>query len=161
MKLITGAFAALICLSGLGCPAPTVPSVPLDTLLAAPESIDLGGRTLVLETYLWRDFMPPMNAGGSDLMAVVFITAADLQPFPEDIDADKLWLINGGEVWETKFGGENRPRDEAHPHQLEKYVSGGPSWPTGIEVEAVVRITTRSGRVSLLRASGQTIHRTE
>ena len=161
MKFVKSAAVALVCFSALGCPAPTVPSVPLETLLTAPLSIDVGGRVFVLETYLWRDYMPPLNEDGSDLRAVVEITAVDLQSFPDDVDADKLWVILDGDVWETKFSGENRPRDEEHPHQLEKYVSGGPRWETGTEVEAVVRVTTQGGRVYLLRASAQTIHRTE
>jgi hypothetical protein len=155
------AVLAALCLSGLGCPAPTVPSVPLDTLLAAPEAVELGGRTFVLETYLWRDFMPVAEVGGSDLMAVVFVTAVDLEPFPDDVDSNRLWVINGEDVWETEFSWENRPRDPGHPHQLEKYAGGGPKWPIGIDVDVVVRLQTQGGRTRLLRASGQTIFRTE
>lgn len=159
-KTLTAALAAAICLSGPGCQTPTLPSIPLETLLAAPEAVDIAGRTYVLETYLWRDFMPPTNAEGSDLMVVIRVTATDLDPFPDDIGANRLWVINGPDIWETRFSGENRPRDPAHPHQLEKYAGGGPRWDTGIEVQVVVRLVTISGRVFLLRAPDQVIQRT-
>ena len=144
-----------------GCPFPTVPSVPLEQLLSAPLEIQVGGRVLVLETYLWRDYMPGGPVGGSDLRAVLWITAVDLQPFPADLDADRLWVINGNDIWETRFSGESRPRDLIHPHQLEKSAEGGPRWETGTRVEVVVRLVTLRGRTHLLRASGQLINRTE
>ena len=144
----------------IGCPSPTVPSVPLEELLSAPLDIEAGGRVFTLETYLWRDFMPVSPPDGSDLRAVVRITAVDLQPFPVELDADRLWVINGRIVWETAFSGENRPRDSLHLHQLEKSASGGPKWDTGIRVEVVVRVVTPTGRRHLLRASGQLISMT-
>lgn len=154
------AIAGIFLLS-LSCQGPFTPSVPLSRLLEAPLQIEIDGRQYTLETYLWRDFMPPANPGGSDLMAVIDITAVDKLPFPADIDSSKLWVINGEEVWETAFSGESRPRDMAHPHQLEKYASGGPKWSTGIQVEVVVRVTSPPGKISLLRATKQVIGRTD
>jgi hypothetical protein len=88
-------------------------------------------------------------------------TAVDLQPFAVDLDAGRLWAINGRDVWETAFSEENRPRDGLHLHQLEKVARGGPKWETGIQVEVVVRVVTRSGLSFLLRATGQPVHRTD
>ncbi len=153
--------AAAAVFLAVGCPGPTVPSVPLEELLSAPLEIEVAGRKYVLETFLWRDFMPVSPPDGSDLRAVVRITAVDLQPFPSDLDADRLWVINGRDVWETAFSGENRPRDGLHPHQLEKIARGGPKWETGTRAEVVVRAVTRAGRSFLLRATSQPIHRTD
>ena len=158
--LITGfAVGAIIFLSA-ACPGPTVPSVPLEELLSAPERVAVAGRTFTLETFLWRDFMPGGNSGGSDLMAVVLITADDLQPFPADLDSDKLWVIHSSEVWETGFSGESGPPDQTRLHQLQKRAGGGPKWETGIKVEVVVRLLGPGGHGYLLRASGQTIGQT-
>lgn len=153
--------AAVAAFLAMGCPSPTIPSVPLEELLSAPLEIEAGGRIFTLETYLWRDFMPVSPPDGSDLRAVVRLTAVDLQPFPVELDADRLWVINGRIVWETAFSGENRPRDSLHLHQLEKFASGGPKWDTGIRVEVVVRVVTRAGLSFLLRATGQPVHRTD
>lgn len=152
--------AVLSCLA-LGCPSPVIPSVPLEELLSAPLEIEVAGRIFTLETDLWRDFMPVSPPDGSDLRAVVRITAVDLQPFPPELDADRLWVINGRNVWETAFSGENRPPDGLHPHQLEKLARGGPKWETGIRVEVVVRVVARTGLSYLLRAADQPIHRTD
>ncbi len=159
MKKSMAVFAIIVLCAA--CPGPTVPSIPLEELLSAPEQVAVGGRTFRLETFLWRDFMPVSPPGGSALMAVLEITANDLQPFPADLGSDRLWVINGSEVWETDFSGENRPRDQAHPHQLEKLAGGGPKWETGIEVEVVVRLAGPSARGLLLRAPAQTIARTD
>jgi hypothetical protein len=153
--LVSAVFLSLLC-----CQNPMVPSIPIGTLLTAPEQVEIDGRIYVLETYLWRDFMPGTAPGGSDLMAVLRITAADSQPFPDDLDSDLLWIINGDAVWETEYSGENRPRDGNHLHQLEKIARGGPRWETGIEVQVVVRMTTSDGRSHLLRAANQLINRT-
>jgi hypothetical protein len=161
MKALTTGFAvAAIIFLNAACPGPTVPSVPLEELLSAPERVTVGGRSFTLETFLWRDFMPGENSGGSDLMAVVLITADDLQPFPADLDSDRLWVIHGSEVWETGYSRESGPPDQAHIHQLQQRAGGGPKWETGIKVEVVVRLLGPGGRGYLLRASGQMISRT-
>jgi hypothetical protein len=150
-----------VCLSFLCCQNPLAPSVPIGNLLEAPEQIEIEGRVYALETYLWRDFMPPAEPGGSDLRAVLLITATDLLPFPDDVDSDRLWIIRGEDFWETGYSGENRPRDGSHLHQLEKWANGGPKWETGIEVQVVVRILSSRGDTYLLRAASQLINRTE
>jgi len=137
------------------------PSVPLQELLEAPLQIEIDGRQYTLETSLWRDFMPPSEPDGSPLTAVVYITAIDSLPFPAEVDSNRLWVVNHEKVWETGFSGESRPRDMVHPHQLTKWAAGGPKWDTGIQVEVVVRLTTLSRKAFLLRATKQTIGRTE
>jgi hypothetical protein len=156
-----GIVLAILAGAAAACLGPTVPSVPLETLLSAPEQITVGGRVLTLETYLWRDFMPGGPAGGTDLMAAVLVTAEDQQPYPAGLDADKLWVINGEEVWEADLPGQGDPPSQARLDQLQEYARGGPPWETGIEVEVVVRVAPAFGPRQLLRASAQTIHRTD
>ncbi len=158
---IKDAILPALCLSILCCQNPLTPSVPIGNLLEAPDQIEINSRIYVLETYLWRDFMPPVQPGGSDLRAVLLITAADLMPFSDDVDSDRLWVIRGEGYWETGYSGQNRPRDGGHLHQIEKWANGGPKWETGIEVQVVVRILTTRGDTYLLRSANQLINRTE
>lgn len=149
-----------MCLLAQACQGPLNPSVPLQKLLDAPLVAEIDGRQYTLETHLWRDFMPPTEPNGSPLAAVVYVTAVDGQPFPAEIGVDRLWVVNGEEVWESGFQGETRPRDQAHLYQLEKYTAGGPKWDIGIQVEVVVRVTRGLRKTSLLRATKQLIGQT-
>ncbi|MEN6310127.1 MAG: hypothetical protein ABFD80_01160 [Acidobacteriota bacterium] len=152
------AIVAVLCCVGLGCgKGPFSPLVTKGELLAAPLEIEIDGRAYTIEPFLWRDFMPGDHSGGSDLMAVVFITAVDGQPFPADVDATFLWVINGDEVWATELSEELRPPDQSHLYQLEEVARDGPKWDVGTEVEVVVRVTKQSGSAYLLRATGEKI----
>lgn len=144
-------------LVGAACQGPTTPSITLQTLLSAPEQVSVGGRSLTLETLVWRDFMPGGPAGGSNLMAVALITAQDLLPYPEGLDADKIWVIKGEDVWEGNFTEEAGPPGQTRLHQLQKTAYGGPKWEVGSEIEIVVRLVPVVGARQLLRVSAQKI----
>ena len=74
------AFAAVLILVS-GCKNPFSSDHPsIRELLAAPEEIAIGGRRLVLETYLWRNMMPGVE--DRPLLAIIRVTAVDGQPFP-------------------------------------------------------------------------------
>ncbi len=158
MQKMSGMMAAVgLCLLSASCQNPITPSLPTQDLLKAPLSVEINGRQFTLETYVYRDFMPGENAGGSSLIAVAYLTAVDHQPFPAEIDSTHIWIVNGEEVWETNFAGESRPRDQAHLYQLEKVASGGPKWDVGAQVEVVVKVTASTSSSRLLRATKQVI----
>jgi hypothetical protein len=142
----------LIAVLAVACQGPTVPS--LETLLAVPLKVPVGLRFMTLETYVYRDFMPGSN---SDLIAACLITAEDGQPYPSGLDADKIWAINGDDVWEGDFTEEAGPPDQTRLHQLRKVAYGGPKWELGTEIEVVVRLVLSSGGRQLLRATAQKI----
>lgn len=147
----------LVAVLAVACQGPTVPSIPLETLLGSPLQVSVGGRTLTLETYVWRDFMPGGPAGGSELRVNCLITAEDSQPYPSGLNADKIWVVNGDDIWEADFTGEAGPPDQAHLHQLQKTAYGGPKWEIGVEVEVIVRLVPTTGGRQLLRATAQKI----
>lgn len=149
--LALAAIAALMA----GCQGPTVPS--LENLLAAPLQVSVGSRVMTLEPFVWRDFMPGGNAGGSDLMANCLITAEDGQPYPSGLDADKIWVINGDDVWEGDFTEEAGPPSQDRLYQLQKVAYGGPKWEVGTEVEVIVRLAPALGARQLLRATAQKV----
>jgi hypothetical protein len=146
----------LLCLAPC-CQNPVTPSVPLNNLLAAPLAIEFGGRQYSLETFLYRDFMPGPDRGGSLLIAIVYLTAVDGQAFPDDVDCSRIWVVNGEEVWETTFQDEMRPRSPSHLNQLEKVARNGPVWDIGTRVEVIVSVTASLKAPCLLRATKQEI----
>ncbi len=153
-----------VCIVVLGCkvsePSDSQIPIEIEKLLSAPERIEIYGRNFVMQTYLWRDFMPGEHIEGSSLYAVIKVIATDTLEFPSSIDADKLWVIKDRkEVWETGFLKVSR---EPHRNYLQKMAVNGPKWGPFIYVDVVVRIVDREkNNVYFLKASNQWIHRTD
>ncbi len=158
MQKALGVIAAVVFgLFSASCQNPVTPTFHAEDLLAAPLVVEINGSQFTLETFVYRDFMPGDDAGGSPLIAVAFLTAVDGQPFPAEVDGTRIWVIKGSEVWETNFADESRPRDQAHLYQLQKIARGGPKWDVGAQVEVIVRVTVSTGSPLLLRAPKQVI----
>lgn len=122
-----------------------------EALLAAPLSVVVEGVTLRLEAFLWRDYMPISPPGGKPLMASIKLLVADAgaKSFPDGVDAERVWLVRGEEVWTGTFLVEERP-DE--PGMKEKIFRDGPLWEPGEEVDVIVEVRGRTGATRLLRA---------
>lgn len=132
--------------------------IPIAELRSAPEFISINGTPLSLRTFMWRDFMPISPPGGKPLIALFQIATSDSSPIPHGLDADAAWVVNGSQVWNTFFEDENP--SQPLPYQLERVARDGPKWGPQIEVDAVVRMHEADGTTHLLRATNQTIHRT-
>lgn len=154
-KLIT--FTALIYLLLIGCNLFESTGSSTQDLLEAPKQIEIDGREYILETYLWRDFMPICPPDGQPLIALIRVTAIDSLPFPSSINADRLWIVNDELVWETEFSDEELLQNPNREHQLEKIARDGPKWGPNIQVEVIVRVIYEENNTYLLRASDQWI----
>jgi len=132
-----------------------------DQLKMAVDTLRIQNVEIALETYLWRDFMPQSPPDGKPLRAVITVVPVDQEFLPADIDADKLWIINGQEVWAATLQSvrENLPTENRA--KLEKMAHEGPKWGPGTVVTVVVQIIDQKGHSRLLKASHQLIHRTE
>jgi hypothetical protein len=130
------------------------PTVPLEELQSAPEKITLGNREFILETDLARNFQPISPPGGGPLMASIYVTATDSLKFPSNINADRIWVVNGSKVWESNFEGSDPPHSI---YQLAKGAHNGPKWGPDIYVDVVVRLIGSDGQKHLLKASHQWI----
>lgn len=130
-------------------------------LISAPDTIQIENVGVVLETYLWRDFMPVSPPDGKPLRAVVTLLPVHSEHLPADIDAKKIWIIQGEEVWANLLSTVS-PAEPDHPViRLEKTAANGPKWGPGIEVIVVVEIHDKEGKTYLLKAEHQPIHRTD
>ena len=138
------------------------PSFPLEILLSAPKQVTIGSNHFTLETYLWRDFMPsiPSESDGSPLMAQVKVTEMDSFSIPSYIDARRMWVINGKDIWEAILI-DDPAFWPGLPFMRVKIANGGPKWGPLISVNVVVSIEDNRGRSYLLRASNQWIYRTD
>jgi hypothetical protein len=137
---------------------PAGPGGSVAELRGAPVSVDVAGRTLSLESHLWRDFMPITPPQGQPLAAVLRIHA-NTGALPSGLEASAVWVVYGDQVWATEDL-EIRPPDAAQSY-LEVVARNGPKWGPDVTVDVVVRLVDAEDRRWLLRAADQTILRTD
>ncbi len=133
---------------------PTGPSVPLKQLEGAPETVTIEGRDFILETFLNRDFFPICPPEGRPLYLITYVIGEGEEEFPSWLKADRVWVVNGEEVWEAL------PVEEKSPgpaNQLKRFARGGPKWKPYLYVDVVVRLVDPKGNSYLLRAADQKI----
>jgi len=146
--------------SGVSVP-PVPPDIPVDELLAAQDTITVEGRTLILSTYIWRDFMPISPPDGKPLIALAYVDGIDTTRLPSSIKADAIWIVYVGQVWKSYFTDETRPPNPLKPNRLERIARNGPKWGPDVYVDVVVSILDGRGNTHLLRAAHQWIGRTD
>lgn len=137
------------------------PAPEKQNLSAAKDTIQIEGVKLILETYLWRDFMPVAPPGGKPLKAVIDLLPVNKEKLPAGIDIDKFWIINNQETWSDtlKHVGQKIPSENLI--KMEKMAEKGPKWQPGNFVKVIVRIKDNNSITHLLKAENQLIHRTE
>ncbi|WP_010245015.1 cohesin domain-containing protein [Acetivibrio cellulolyticus] len=139
-----------------------ISSIELDELLAKPEQININGVMYSIDTYLGRDFMPICPPNGQPLTGIVDLIGDEKIELPETVDLDRVWIINGNKVWESKFSNEDKSIFEQGTKKKERIIIGGPKWGPDINVDVVVRIIDKSNNeVYFLRASNQPIYKSE
>lgn len=160
MKIVT-LWIVMLLLAGCsddGVPVP--PDIPVDQLLAVPDTVIVNARALYLTTYLWRDFQPISPPGGKPLIAVVQVTATDTARLPGSISVDALWITYGREVWKSWLANEPIGYPE-RPNRIVMVARDGPAWGPHVSVDVIVRVADGRGGAVLLRAPNQWISRTD
>ena len=149
----------LFVLWGCGGGVATTPSsVTTSELAIAPTRVVFGGKSITLETSLWRDFQPFAPPDGKPLVALLQIKTEDGSDVPATLRADMVWVFNGMQSW-SAVPEEQRPRPETSP-VYELVARDGPQWGPGISVDVVVRLRSPDGRAFLLLAADQPIRAT-
>ena len=146
-------------LFGDGPSAPV--ALPVEALAKTPVEVTVGGKTLVLDTYMWRNFQPIAPPDGDPLVALFYITTADSSDIPAGLEATAAWVVHEEEVWSTYFTGQEPPPGDDLSYRLFEVARSGPTFGPGVTVNAIVRLETRSGNTHLLRAADQYIERVE
>ena len=153
--LLAGLFVSQVSASSKKPPKPPKPD-----LSSAQDTIGIAGVQLILETYLWRDFMPVSPPDGKPLRAAVNLIPVKNENLLPNITMDKIWIINGKEIWSDtlnnagqKVSGENLPR-------LKMMAQNGPKWEPGSLVKVIVRVKDDQGKIYLLQAKDQQIQKT-
>jgi hypothetical protein len=136
---------------------PTIPSLTVDELLAAPDSLRVDGKTLTTAIYIWRDwFGHPTD--GSDLYAALNLNSTPPGNLPSSIRDVYIWLIRDSEVWSEKM--TSYGIDPSRSNSLLFQIEDGPRWDTGILIDVVIGVRTSSTQVSLVLFRDVLIHMT-
>jgi hypothetical protein len=126
--------------------APDV-DVPYD-----PGGVPFAGTRLVLEAHLNRDFMPilpPEDANGRPLLAVLHVRTADGAPLPAGLTLGWAVVTFGDKLWLSQP--EVVPTND--PTLLAGRAVNGPKWGPGVTAD--VKVTVKQGDESMtVRAPG-------
>jgi hypothetical protein len=158
------AVAGLVCVAATlaACSAATgpTPEVPAAELRQVPTSVTVGGATLVLEPYLWRDFQPISPPDGKPLAAVLRLRTSGDVALPAGVRVDAAWVVSGEAIWAARISDERLSTPPGPPF-YEAVARDGPKWGPGITVDVVVQVRDADARSWRLRASGVPINRTD
>lgn len=99
-----------------------------------PETAMVEGKTLVLSSELWRDFMPGVGEMERSLRAAVSISTNDGANLPSGLNFQKLAVINGDSIWMQSITNSDR----SDGIRLKANTKGGPEWKPDSKVDVVV-----------------------
>lgn len=141
---------ALVLLAG--CGGGTASTLTAAQLLSVPRSLDLSGKTLSGEAYVWRDLMPgePLDTRG--IITSIVIATSDKSAIPADLECLRVSVVKGSDVWTTTV---IEPRRDAS--SFGAVVRRGPTWEVGAKVDVVAEFVDKAGNRFQLRAPQQTV----
>lgn len=143
-------------------PSPPLPppSLTVDELLAAPDSLLVDGMRLSAQVELYRDFMPFSPPEGRPLVAYALLNGSPPDSVPPSVSVVYSWVIRDSlEVWSRTMSLQmiDPSRNGAHIYQARD----GPLWGPGITVDVVIGVRTSPAIVSLVLLRGEPILRSE
>jgi len=141
-------------------PVSAPPDINIETLLSAPETLDIENHSITLSTYMWRDFQPISPPNGKPLIALVYIETVDSSLISSSVNAEAIYIVYNNQMWKSFFSEENLPPSEYKLFRIVKIARDGPKWGPRIYVDVIVRIKV-GNNYYLLRANKQYIGRTD
>jgi hypothetical protein len=146
-------FAA--CGGAVGSPGPSGALPP--EALGALDQVYADGHSYTLQVDLYRDLMPgPAPTPRRGVGGTIFLKPEAESDPPPGMRADKTWLVNGGDVWETvpqplqTFAVDRQ-------HHLSLSVRDGPTWDAGSRIDVVLQFSTASGTYFIQKRGVQVI----
>src|SRR6059058_1511644 len=134
------------CGGSVGSPSPSA-AVPPEAR-AALEQVYVDGHAYTLQADLYRDLMPgPAPTPKRGVGGSIFLRPDVQSDPPQGMRADKIWLLNGAESWETV----PQPLQRVPPAGRTPLPSGGPEGRPGepaAKGAAACDSARRAGRTS-------------
>ena len=124
-----------------GGPSATLPAEARGAL----DRVFVDGRSYTLLVDLYRDMMPgPAPTPRRGVGGTIFLRADVESDVPQGMRAEKAWLVNGAEVWETVPQPLQTLTVDRRFH-LSLSVRDGPVWDVGSKVDVILQFSTSSG----------------
>jgi hypothetical protein len=131
------------CGGAVGSPGPSSTLPP--EARGALEQVFVDGHSYTLQADLYRDLMPgPAPTPKRGVGGTLFLRADVQSDAPQGIRADRAWLANGAEIWETVPQPLQTFAADRGNH-LSLSVRDGPPWDTSAKVDVVLRFSTSTG----------------
>lgn len=109
---------------------------PDESIFSASESVVIQNRTYSLDTYLWYDYMPPVESEHPPLYVAVEVMVGDNLTFPESLDATRVWLDNGNVIISRALPEEGYILQNS----LRKVVHDGPESGIGPKIDVYIQL---------------------
>jgi len=143
------------CSGAVGSPGPSSALPP--GARGALEQVYVDGHAYTLQVDLYRDLMPgPAPTPKRGVGGTIFLKPETASDAPQGMRADKVWLANGTDVWETV----PQPLQTFavdRTHHLSLSVRDGPTWDAGSKVDVVLQFSTASGTYFIQQRGVQVI----
>ena len=133
----------------------------IKALKDSPTVVKLEEFSLVLEAYVSRDFFPggPPGLQNSRMRSTSKFTDQNQNDISARFDLIKQYVIDKDDVWESNFESESNSTEN---YIIQKSVSNGPEWDTGIKVDVVCKFVDISTGIEYkIMVEDQIIERTE
>lgn len=141
-------------------PVSSPQDIPIKTLLSAENTLLIENKSVVLSTYLQRDFQPISPPDGKPLIAVASVETTDSSIISSSINLNAIYIVYNNQVWKSFFTNEERPSIEMRQYRIVKIARDGPKWGPKIYVDVIVSLEVGNNNL-LLKASKQYISRTD
>lgn len=113
----------------------------------------LGNNQLILETRLWRDFMPTIGeSSNSPLLSSIKLIDKNKTPLPKHLILKKHYIIQGDKIWEYTFEDIHK----SAPYKQIGISRNGPELEAGSEVDIVCEFEF-DGKLYQIAAKSQEI----
>jgi hypothetical protein len=133
-----------------------VRQMPRAALLAAPESLQVDGRSIDVMPYLWWDLGPTLGPGRRPGMIAVIRLRAGAEPvFPAGVVAKYLWVLRDEQRWQSVLFLEQP--NHYPPNEVDRVARDGPDYDGIMTATVIVGVLDPDGTLHLVRVSGVTI----
>ena len=123
------------------------------------DTLAIESMKLVLDAYLWRDFMPVSPPNGKSLLAVNWLISVDSTDILGRIDLIEQYVIYGDSIWISEY------ENEIHgtpAYKIEKISRNGPKWGPNLYVDIISKIhDSNSNKDFFLKLEDVYISRTD